>query len=708
MSTLLVPIDASQIADQDRKQQKVKVAVQSGGKVISKVIEVTGGKGEVKLDVDAKQPLVVALGPDNISDDEIFNFQTVTVNVSPNQWAGKSTLSLPPIVVTPAWWILWLRWCRTFVINGRVICADGSPVPGAEVKAFDVDFFWWWSSVQQVGPAAITDASGHFVIKFRWCCGFWPWWWWRLRSWALEPLLIEKINPVLKLNPKLKFLRPDPVPTTDIVSLTGGPTLGPLTGSTAGPVILPPIPIAGPIKDPSVLTAVRDRLIAVLPKVPDLERLRIWPWWPWTPWLDCSPDIIFRVTQNCGGGVDKVIVSENIFQTRWDIPTNLNVNLVANSEACCLHHDPPPPPGDCVVITSVCGVPVNQIGGNAGLPVPPGYVTNPIGYASPGSADRPFASVINLYGQFGSGSQADFYEIESTPHGVNAWTPVPGGSLIGFSRQYFDGTQPWPNQWFWAGFPTKPFAGKTFYESRHHYEVTHPPPNWGSPFGRSWTSNTDLLASIQTNNFFSDNAYDFRIIGYRAAGNDPDLATRKVMDGCGGQQNNLVAVRLDNRIVGAPLPGTVHVNTTEPDCGITAVRLGGAPIPPCGSQKLDPNATFEIDFFCSDSDPVGHLDHYELTLLWGLGNQRNLLALGGALTGDPGVNPGPSYGNVPPAARPVWKGGNMHLRFNHAGDVFKETCCYLIELTVRKRNIVDCGFTLPYYNQMHYTFTIIV
>jgi len=152
----------------------------------------------------------------------------------------------------------------------------------------------------------------------------------------------------------------------------------------------------------------------------------------------------------------------------------------------------------------------------------------------------------------------------------------------------------------------------------------------------------------------------------------------------------------------------VHVNTTEPDCGITAVRFAGVKLDPCGSQKMDPNASFEIDFFATDSDPIGHLDHYELTLLWGLGNSRDLLTLGGTLTADAGANPGPDYSNIPPAARPAWKGGTMHLKFTHAGDVFKETCCYLVELTVRKRNIANCRFDLPYYNQMHYTFTVIL
>ena len=65
----------------------------------------------------------------------------------------QATLKLPPFIVTPAWWVLWLGWCRTFTITGRVICPEtGFPVPGAEVRAFDVDFFWWWLSSSQVGP----------------------------------------------------------------------------------------------------------------------------------------------------------------------------------------------------------------------------------------------------------------------------------------------------------------------------------------------------------------------------------------------------------------------------------------------------------------------------------------------------------------------------------------------------------------------------
>jgi hypothetical protein len=49
----------------------------------------------------------------------------------------------------------------------------------------------------------------------------------------------------------------------------------------------------------------------------------------------------------------------------------------------------------------------------------------------------------------------------------------------------------------------------------------------------------------------------------------------------------------------------------------------------------------------------------------------------------------------------------MHLHVADASKVFPKTCCYLVQLTVWKRNIVSCGSPL-YYNQMHYSFTVIV
>jgi len=97
----------------------------------------------------------------------------------------------------------------------------------------------------------------------------------------------------------------------------------------------------------------------------------------------------------------------------------------------------------------------------------------------------------------------------------------------------------------------------------------------------------------------------------------------------------------------------------------------------------------------------------------GLGAVANLLnpAEVGALTLTPisGGPQGPTYANAVTqgAVRPVWNGGTMRLHINDASKVFPETCCYLIRLTVWKRNIVNCSYPI-YYNQFHYSFTVIV
>lgn len=708
MSSLVIPLDTSQIPEDERKQLKVKVAVDDGGRITSQVIRVSG-KDEVKLEVDGKRPLIIAIGSDSASDEDLFRLQTINVQVSPHQWQDRPALTLPPIAITPHWWRLWLLWCRDFVINGRVVCADGSPVPGAEVRAFDVDFFWWWSSTQQVGPAAVTDANGHFTIKFRWCCGWWPYWWWRLRRWRLDSDLFDRIRPIVELNPRLKLPDPDPEPNLDFLALIPQPE-PPIRLGEREP-LLATVP-RGTQLDPTVIPAVREKFLSQLPQLPEFERLRIWPWWPWTPWIDCGPDIIFRVTQNCGGEV-KVIRSESVFQTRWDIPAVLNVTLLANREACCLGNTPPDPLGDCVVLTGVCGdpgIPVTSIGGNSGAPA------TPAGYANPGGRDRPFAERVMISGQFGTAAQADYYEIEYSPHGANAWAPVPPASMLDFARGYFDATQPWPNQWFYPGFPVETSGALHVYKSRRRYETENPPANWGLAMtGRTWFQNVNLLAVLQTAGNFSDGTYDFRIVGYRAlASGGPDPTTRQEMPGCGDNAaNNLLTLRIDNRVVGPATPGSVHINTTEPDCGITSVTLGNASVPPCGSNQLAPNTPFDIDFFVSD--PHGHLDHYELVVKYDLGSVKNLLSVAdvGALTltGGPGVQTGPDYldalGQAGSPGRPTWSGGSMHLHIDNASLVFPKTCCYLVQLTVWKRNIVSCGSPL-YYNQMHYSFTVIV
>jgi hypothetical protein len=73
--------------------------------------------------------------------------------------------------------------------------------------------------------------------------------------------------------------------------------------------------------------------------------------------LDCAPDVIFRVTQNCvpsSTGGAAVVLDETIWDTRWDIPTTLNVTLVAGDNACCVPPSHPCLDGDCLALTGAC------------------------------------------------------------------------------------------------------------------------------------------------------------------------------------------------------------------------------------------------------------------------------------------------------------------------------------------------------------------
>ncbi len=318
------------------------------------------------------------MDPANASDEDIFRLRTLTSSVSPQQWDKDKPLTLSPIAITSIYWRWWWIWCREFTITGRVVCADGSPVPGAEVNAYDVDYWWWWSSIFQVGSTATTDANGNFTLSFRWCCGWWPWWWWETRYWRLDPILVEKIYPVLQLHPELGIRQPSPTPTLDLVSLK------PQASRTTGNLVKP-TSAASQTLSPELISNSREKLVGALPYVQEFERLRIWPWYCWYPWFDCAPNIIFKVTQNCGGAQNNVIVDENIFQTRWDIPTNLDVTLTANQSACCIPGNPPPPEGNCILMTEVCQIPVVDIGGNSGA------AAGPVGFAYPNDRDRPFS-----------------------------------------------------------------------------------------------------------------------------------------------------------------------------------------------------------------------------------------------------------------------------------------------------------------------------
>lgn len=193
MPRITIPFDASGIDDFDSKQP-IKVLLSSGGKPLrSEVVSLDPkGQGKVSLDVEGEpRGLRVIVGPPDASDEELLGLQTIGVDVPLRRWQGKPEIALAPIRITAYYWFWWLRWCRTFVIRGRLLCPDGSPVPAATVCAYDVDAWWWWWTKQQVG-CAVTDENGAFTIRFRWCCGWWPWYWWSRRRWLVEPSLDRK------------------------------------------------------------------------------------------------------------------------------------------------------------------------------------------------------------------------------------------------------------------------------------------------------------------------------------------------------------------------------------------------------------------------------------------------------------------------------------------------------------------------------------
>lgn len=353
---LEVPIDASGVGElgpDEDQSLKVLVRDEAGGLRSESVTLGKDRTGSAAFDFEeAPAALTVFVGPEKATDEELAESQTIRVDVGTRAWKEQTELQIAPITIAPYWWFWWLRWCREYVIRGRLVCPDGSPVPGAEVCAYDVDWWFWWSSKQSVG-CATTDINGAFEIRFRWCCGFWPWWWWRHRVWDLDPILVERVGAALADRPEVEIgpfgNRPSLEVFEPLLKDEGGPAIRSLEAA-----------------DVPALDALRDRLLERLPLSEELARLHIWPWWPWWPWWDCSPDIIFTATQECGGTQATTILDETIWDTRWNITSPLDVTLVSTDEACCRPVDGEG--GECLVVDGVCGIPLVNVGGNLGAP----------------------------------------------------------------------------------------------------------------------------------------------------------------------------------------------------------------------------------------------------------------------------------------------------------------------------------------------------
>lgn len=751
MPRLTIPLDASGIDGFDPKQP-VKVLLTSSGRPIGaqSVTFDRKGQGTVAFDVAPTMTgLRVVVGPPDATDEELRGLQTIGVDVPQRRLAGREELTIPAIRITPYYWFWWLRWCRTFTVHGRVLCPDGSPVPGAVVCAYDVDAWWWWWSKQQVA-CATTDATGSFTMTFRWCCGWWPWWWWRLRRWYVEPRLAGIIQGALQREPR--FPRPplpDPAPDLRIfehllapgaavatppnlprgarsvgaaafgTAVSGTTALAtPSLTANARPTRSPQrAPVAS--VDPSLLEPLRQRLVSTLPAIPALQSVRLWPWHPWQPWWDCTPDLVFRATQTCGG-VEHVIVDEGWFDARWNVPQLSNVTLTATDDACCIPVNDCVE-GECLALAKVCGFDADQVGGN------PGADPTPVGYANPNlisnDGDAPFAGGVRISGTAACLTGVDYYEIEYSPDGGTTWFTMPAPALGTFNREYWDfalGTDvdvPFSAQ--------VPIDGRHVYETLEHYEATHTPADWGA--SKIWLgTNIDTVTWWLTSGTFSDGTYMLRVVGYDEAGGV--LSNPRVLQVCDSAAEARITVTLDNQStfpapgpVDNPCgPGTTHSCTNEPATDILDARIvhaggGTSTIGSCGEVRIGPGDVLEVDFVAYDAQ--GHLREYSLLNTYGENLAVNLLGLGGTLTPLGGatvpaaLQVGPNYAaarSFPQnAPAPTWAGGAIRLSVS-AALAFPESCCYQLELRAYKRTIVNCVNDLAHRNLSERSFQVSV
>ncbi len=161
--------------------RKVKVAVREGEKTHSQIVSVESGKAEVKLEVNHKKSLQIAVGPANASDEDIFRLRTLTASVSPQQWEKEKALTLAPIAITPIYWRWWWIWCRG--VPPLLVASsapDGSPVPECRSQRVRrrllvvVVVHLPGGQHQRLPMPTATSLLASAGAVASW----WPWWWW--------------------------------------------------------------------------------------------------------------------------------------------------------------------------------------------------------------------------------------------------------------------------------------------------------------------------------------------------------------------------------------------------------------------------------------------------------------------------------------------------------------------------------------------------
>jgi hypothetical protein len=367
--------------------------------------------------------------------------------------------------------------------------------------------------------------------------------------WHLEPYLIERILPTLEREPRLRPIpQPDPVPDLRVFEqLIGEEPFAALnltrhrgertavTRAGAG-TEASPTPHAAVAIDPDVLADLRDPLVARLPRIPELEPLRLWPWWPWQPWWDCTPDIIFRVTQDCVAA-GTVIVDEGYGDTRRH-PDPARRHMVANDKAW------PARRGRrsrvTALLTNVCDSPINIIGGN------PGAAPAPVGYPSPGVISNPVTGPTAVACSSRAGGQRRGLRVQRSSDGGGTWNDMPGTAVGDIPRQYWI---PASNTFQWVPF-LDTVDGRLVLESRQHYEAMHDPGTWGVT--RFWMAHNYLsLMNWLTQTPFLNGTYRLRIKGWQLVGGHlTNPQNLEFLPTCSIETPAELVLRIDNRLEG--------------------------------------------------------------------------------------------------------------------------------------------------------------
>jgi hypothetical protein len=725
---LEVPVDASQVSEFKPNHPVKVVAYPRQGATQESVLNFNAeGKATASFIFSAAPgPVMVALGPETVSAQELANLQTISVDVPASSWDKARQVKLPSVVISSYYWRWWLHWCRSFKVTGRLICVDGSPVIGATVSAYDVDAWWWWFSQELVGTA-ITDSSGSFEIDFTRCCGWWPWYWWNLRDWQVDPYLVKEIAALVKQNPRIGRLpRAIPAPSLDVFQ----PLLAAAAKTTRSGVLArvarPAANLADGAVDPNALSGLREQLADLLPREFPLP---IWPWFPWYPWLECGANLIFKATQVCSGQTSS-IVAETVADTRWDISGNLSVTLIANDQACCVYScGLDCPEGNCVVPSDLChGVNVGSVAGNLGAPA---STPAQVGLYAPGVEDRPFAGSVGIYGLISESIAVDYYEFEYATAKSGPYAPLPLAAAGGFDRQVFVAPSSWPL----VPFPVTQISDGTtthnVIETIAHYQANNGVQMWDS-------GTHDLLIELLSLNTLANGTYYQRMVGYVRPGYAGNLALADtdnpanpgVLLVCDSNRKDAKAsnwwvTTLDNQ---APLPTDpsgqpcgLHICTDQPASDILQLAIlhsngSSTVIEGCQTFAIDCTDQLQIDFVAYDPD--GYLDYYTLQTLYGVDLSVDLLALPATTFGPSPLAPawapaasqvGANYADAlsEGATSPVWSGGSIRLTVNAAA-AFPTTCAYLLQLNVYKRPIVDCAPVNedPQQNLSYESFTI--